>query len=205
MKMQFPACPARPGSEIDKDEFQEKKPLLSDWMRTEEPEGRYAAKVTMPQQRSDLVERALWLEWLTATWMLIEAGVAIGLGMVAHSLTLIAFGADSIIELMSAALLLRHLKVELRLGEEFPQEIGERAGKISAALLMVLSLYVIVSAAWTLRQGKGKEFSLPGLALAIIALPTMYGLAKAKAGLAEVLRSGPMRSSRLPVAISPPL
>ena len=56
--------------------------------------------------RSDLVRRAVRLEWLTAMWMLIEAAVAIGSGIAAHSLSLIAFGADSLIELASAAVLL---------------------------------------------------------------------------------------------------
>jgi hypothetical protein len=51
--------------------------------------------------RSDLVRRALRLEWLTAAWMLVEAAVAIGSGVAAHSLSLIAFGADSLIKLAS--------------------------------------------------------------------------------------------------------
>jgi len=64
--------------------------------------------------RSDLVRRAFRLEWLTAAWMLIEAAVAIGSGIAAHSLSLIAFGADSLIELASAGVLLWRLHVEIR-------------------------------------------------------------------------------------------
>jgi divalent metal cation (Fe/Co/Zn/Cd) transporter len=56
--------------------------------------------------RTDLVRRAVRLEWLTAAWMLSEAAVAIGSGFVAHSLSLIAFGVDSLIELASAGVLL---------------------------------------------------------------------------------------------------
>jgi hypothetical protein len=55
--------------------------------------------------RSDLVRRAFRLEWLTAAWMAIEAVVAIGSGISANSLSLIAFGADSVIELASAGVL----------------------------------------------------------------------------------------------------
>ncbi len=72
--------------------------------------------------------------------MLIEATVAIGSGIAANSLTLVAFGPDSLIELLSALLLLRRLTVELRRGEEFPEELEERAAKIGAALLLALSL-----------------------------------------------------------------
>jgi hypothetical protein len=60
--------------------------------------------------------------------MLIEATVAIGSGVAAHSLTLIAFGADSIIELLSACVLLWRLSVELRRGQEF-SDTAERLGQ----------------------------------------------------------------------------
>ena len=56
--------------------------------------------------RIRLIRRALRLEALTAGWMAIEATVSIGSGIVAGSLSLIAFGADSVIELASAAVLL---------------------------------------------------------------------------------------------------
>jgi len=61
--------------------------------------------------------------------MLIEAAVAIGSGSAACRLPLIAFGADSPIELTSASLLLWRLDVEMRQGAEFPRasSIG-RAG-----------------------------------------------------------------------------
>ncbi len=146
------------------------------------------------ERRGGLIEQALPLEWLTAAWMLIEAAVAIGSGIATHSLTLIAFGTDSVIELLSALLLLWRLTVELRRGEDFPEELEERAAKIGATLLLTLSLYVIISAAWALRRGEGQEFSLPGLVLAVLAMPIMYGLARAKLRLADALRSGAFRA-----------
>ena len=61
--------------------------------------------------RLDLVRRAFRLEWLTAAWMAVEATVAIGSGISAQSLSLIAFGADSLIELASAGVLLWRLTI----------------------------------------------------------------------------------------------
>ena len=61
--------------------------------------------------RLNLIRRAFRLEWFTAGWMLIEAAVAIGAGVAADSLSLIAFGADSLIELVSAGVLLWRLNV----------------------------------------------------------------------------------------------
>ena len=42
--------------------------------------------------RSALVQEAFKIEYLTIAWMLIEAAVAIGSGLKAGSLTLLAFG-----------------------------------------------------------------------------------------------------------------
>jgi divalent metal cation (Fe/Co/Zn/Cd) transporter len=145
-------------------------------------------------ERRDLVHRAIRLEWLTAAWMAIEAAVAIGSGIAAKSLTLIAFGADSIIELLSAGVLLWRLISELRDGEELSQAAERRASKIGGALLLGLTLYVVASAAWSLWSGRGQEFSLPGLTLAVLAVPVMYFLARAKRRIADQIGSRALRA-----------
>jgi hypothetical protein len=62
----------------------------------------------LPQvpERTVLIQEAFRLEWLTVAWMVIEALVAIGSGVIAGSLTLTAFGLDSVIELVSAGVLI---------------------------------------------------------------------------------------------------
>jgi divalent metal cation (Fe/Co/Zn/Cd) transporter len=144
--------------------------------------------------RSDLVRRAFRLEWLTAAWMLIEAAVAIGSGVVAHSLSLIAFGADSLIELASAGVLLWRLDVEMRQRSEFPERVEQRASRIAGSLLFVLAAYVVASAAYGLWVRKGQEFSAPGLILAVLAIPVMWWLAKAKMRIADQIGSRALRA-----------
>jgi divalent metal cation (Fe/Co/Zn/Cd) transporter len=150
--------------------------------------------ITSPTGRVRLIRRAFTLEWLTLGWMSIEAAVAIGAGLVAHSLTLVAFGLDSVIELASALVLMWRLNAELRKGAAFSEAAEERASKIGGALLFALAAYVIVSAGLSLWHRQGAEFSTLGLALAIIAIPTMYALSRAKLGLAEQLGSGALRA-----------
>ena len=58
--------------------------------------------ITEAEKRTDFVRQAFWLEWLTIAWMVIEAAVALWSGYAAHSITLLAFGLDSVIELISA-------------------------------------------------------------------------------------------------------
>jgi len=49
--------------------------------------------------RPSAVAMALRLEKITIVWMVVEAAAAVGAGIVAHSLLLVAFGIDSAIEL----------------------------------------------------------------------------------------------------------
>ena len=75
--------------------------------------------VTDPAERAVLIRHAFRLEWLSIAWMVIEGAVAIGAGNIAHSLLLVAFGIDSVIELASACVLVWRLSVELRHGRHF--------------------------------------------------------------------------------------
>src|SRR5258707_11015011 len=57
--------------------------------------------------------QAVRLEQFSIAWMLIEAGVAVTAGIIAGSLAPTSFGFDSVIELVSATLVLRRLQTEL--------------------------------------------------------------------------------------------
>ena len=58
----------------------------------------------------------------------------------------------------------------------------------------MLSGYVIVAAGWSLWTRTGQEFSIIGLVLAVIAIPLMFGLARAKAHIADRIGSRALRA-----------
>jgi len=153
-----------------------------------------AADQSFRGDRRRLVRQAFQLEWLTIGWMAIEAAVAIISGVAAHSLSLLAFGVDSIIELVSAGVLVWRLTVELQHGEAFSEAAERAASRIGGALIFSLAAYVVVSAGWTLWNREGEAFSLSGLIVALIAIPTMYVLARAKLRLAGRLGSRALRA-----------
>ncbi len=144
--------------------------------------------------RRNLVGQAFWLESITIGWMTIEAAVAIASGIAAHSLTLLAFGVDSIIELVSAGVLIWRLVVELRHGQAFSEDAERTASRIGGALLFALAAYVVAGAAWGLWMREGQEFSWPGLAVTAAAIPIMYVLARRKLALADRLASRALRA-----------
>ena len=79
------------------------------------------------RDRTVMIHQAFWLEYLTLAWMTVEAAVAIASGIAANSLTLVAFGIDSIIELASAGILVWRLTVELRRGQMFAESADKRS------------------------------------------------------------------------------
>jgi divalent metal cation (Fe/Co/Zn/Cd) transporter len=153
-----------------------------------------ATPMSASAERTAMVRQAFRLEYLTLIWMTIEAAVGIGAGIAAGSLTLVAFGIDSVIELASAAVLVWRLTVELRHGETFAEDAERTAARIGGSLLFALAVYVVASAGWKLWARQGAEFSLLGLALSIAAIPVMYVLARAKLWLADALGSRALRT-----------
>jgi divalent metal cation (Fe/Co/Zn/Cd) transporter len=147
--------------------------------------------------RATMIQRAFLLEYITIAWMVIEAGVAIGSGLAANSLTLIAFGVDSLIELASAGVLVWRLTVELRRGQAFAANADRTAARIGGALLFALAAYVVASAGWKLWTQEGAEFSLPGLIVSALAIPTMYVLSHRKLKLAVALGSRALRADAI--------
>ena len=129
--------------------------------------------------------------------MVVEAGVAISAGVVASSVTLLAFGIDSVIELVSAVVLIWRLTVELRWDQSFAELAERAAARIGGALLLALAAYVIVAAGWSLWIRQGQEFSWPGLLLSLAAIPIMWVLSRRKLRLADALGSRALRSDAM--------
>lgn len=155
---------------------------------------RFDERVPHIPERTVLIRKAFRLEWLTIAWMTIEALVALASGVVAGSLTLTAFGFDSVIELVSAGVLVWRLMDELRRGEEFSKRAERIASRSGGALLFVLATYIVLGAVWSLRAHHGGEFSVPGLVVAVLAMPIMYLLARRKLDVARQLGSHAMRA-----------
>lgn len=145
-------------------------------------------------ERAVLTRRAFRLEWLTVGWMIVEAAVAIGAAVAAGSLSLAAFGLDSVIELASAGVLIWRLTVELRHGQVFSERAERVASRVGGALLFGLAAFIVAGAAWSIAVRHGEAFSIPGLIVTVLAMPIMAFLARRKIALADQLGSRAMRA-----------
>ena len=130
------------------------------------------------------VQKGRRLEYFTLGWNLIEAGVAVGAGIVAGSIALIGFGADSLIECLSGGILLWRL--QLHQADERRELI---ATKLVGVSFFVLAAYVAFDAAKTLIMREEPHVSAVGIVLACASLVVMPLLARAKRRVAARLES----------------
>ena len=144
--------------------------------------------------RALLIRTAFRLEWFTVAWMVVEAAVALASGVIARSISLIAFGVDSLIELVSACVLIWRLNVELRHGRSVAERAERAASRIGGALLFALAAYIVVAAGWRLWTRQGADFSWPGLLVSLAAIPIMWLLSRRKLQIAEALGSRALRT-----------
>lgn len=149
--------------------------------------------MTTTTDRDQLVRRGLWLAGLTIAWNVIEAVVAVSAGIAAGSLALVAFGFDSVVEVLSAFVVVWQFRSELRGGYDHERE--RRALRLIAITFFVLATYVVVEAARDLLfvDDEAGE-SIVGIVLAALSLAVMPALAWAKRRTAIALGSPTLRA-----------
>lgn len=149
--------------------------------------------------RSAQLRQAIRLEIVTIIWMIIEAIGSVVAAILAHSLLLLAFGIDSLIELISAGVLFRRLRKEMRdqLDQHQAEVLEQRASRIAGWLLCLLAIYIILQAAYSLWRKTAAETSFLGMAIAIVAGIGMPLLARAKLRAANQTASGALRADAM--------
>jgi len=108
-----------------------------------------------------------WLQFITIAWMIIECALSLIAAVQAHSVALLAFGSDSLIELLSASVVL------LQFLPRFPLQ-KEHAERAAAVLLYLLAGAVVVIA--FLSYHGPMETSCLGMgitAAALVAMPVL--------------------------------
>lgn len=114
-----------------------------------------------------------WLQGITLLWMLAECGVSLYAAAVAHSPALAAFGSDSLVELLSATVVLAQFMPQIRLPER-------TAARAAAVLLFALAGIVGVLAIASLVLRIRPETSRLGMGITLAALVVMPALATLK-------------------------
>ena len=123
-----------------------------------------------PASRPALSRQLAWLQYVTIGWMLVECALSLIAAAQAHSVALLAFGSDSLIELLSASVVL------LQFLPRFPLK-RQHAERASAVLLYLLAGAVVLIA--ILAYHGSMETSCLGIgitAAALVAMPVLAWL-----------------------------
>src|SRR5438552_11042729 len=157
------------------------------------------ADASRVRARSDDVRFALLLTYITLGWMTIEGAASLLLGWASKSLLLEAFGIDSVIELLSAAVLLWRLRVEASCAatSEHVNLVERRAARFIGYSLYVLVAYVLFNSGYGLFIAKritDTHESVWGILIGVVAKVGMPILAGYKLKVAARLNSRALRA-----------
>jgi divalent metal cation (Fe/Co/Zn/Cd) transporter len=157
-------------------------------MATETPPSTLQVTITNTrdrQERHRLTSRARRLTELGLAWHALEAAIAVAAGVIAGSVALVGFGADSVIE-AGAGLVVLWLVTGERLSS---RRAERRAQQLIAASFGILSAYVVLESARELIGGHHPAVSWVGVGLAAVTLVAMPPLAAAKRTVGTALGS----------------
>jgi divalent metal cation (Fe/Co/Zn/Cd) transporter len=144
-----------------------------------------APEADKPSEPSHVSRRILHLQILTIVWMTVEAGVSLGTAWRSHSPALFAFGGDSLIELLSAAVVLGRFRFELN---------EARAARIAGVLLFMLAGLVALNSSLNFLGYREAQRSLIGIGLLLAAAFVMPWLARRKRQLVAVTSSAALKA-----------
>jgi len=133
----------------------------------------------------DVSRKVLQLQVITLIWMSAEAIVSLGTAWTSHSPALLAFGGDSLIELLSAAVVFWRFRFTL--GEA-------RAARIAGGLLFALAGFVVLTSILNFIGYREAQRSLVGIGILLAAAVMMPWLASQKRKLAVVSSSSALKA-----------
>ena len=152
--------------------------------------GRVSHSVTF--DRAAVVQRGRRLEYFTLAWNCLEGLVALVAGALAGSISLVGFGIDSFIEVVSGGALLWRMKVD---HAAHRRERNERlALRIVGFCFLALAVYIAFESVRDLLQRSAPQRSVAGIAIACASLVAMPLLARAKRRVGRQLNSAAMHA-----------
>ena len=142
--------------------------------------------------RWELAHRGKRLEYFTIAWNTLEGLVGLVAGALTGSVSLVAFGVDSFIEVTSGTTLLWRMSVDVDVER---RERNERLSlRIVGACFLGLAVYLTHEAVSDLRRKSAPEHSIPGIVLACVSLIVMPVLSRAKKNVGKSLGSAAMNA-----------
>jgi divalent metal cation (Fe/Co/Zn/Cd) transporter len=136
----------------------------------------------------NILKRILRIQAITVAWMSVEAVLSLWAAWTSRSPALAAFGGDSAVELMSAAVVLWRFRIRAS------EHAEKRAARIAGGLLFALIAYVVLASGLSLLGYSEPRTSYLGMVVLVGAAIIMPVLANEKRRLSALTGSAALRA-----------
>src|SRR5437899_1019180 len=154
--------------------------------------GSWCCNATHQSWRHARIGNGIRIEYLSSAWMMIEVLGSIGFGVIAGSFALLAFGGDSLIELISGIAVLTGLRKDSSGSSNRDEPNNKKTEQFTSALLFALIPVIGLGAVYSYITGLKPEGSPLGIAVAIGAVIVMPYLYVQKKRIGRETRSLPL-------------
>ena len=135
---------------------------------------------------------ALWLAFFTIFYNLIEGFVSTYFGAQDETLTLLGFGVDSFIEVMSGLGILA-MVLRIRRNTDTPRSQFERTAlRVTGTAFYLLAVGLAVTAVYNVFTAHRPATTLPGFIISILSIAVMGLLVRSKRKVGHALNSAPI-------------
>jgi divalent metal cation (Fe/Co/Zn/Cd) transporter len=142
--------------------------------------------------RDETIRRGIRLGYVTILYNSFEAIGSLVAGVLAGSVALVGFGADSVIEVVAAAAAQWRLRADVR--EDRRVAVERYTHRIVGVSFIALAVYVSIDSALALWNREAPEKSIFGIVVLVLSIIVMPLLASAKTKVAHGLGSKALRS-----------
>lgn len=140
-------------------------------------------------QRTKLLRIAFWLAILTIAYNVAEGLISIYFGISDDTLSLLGFGIDSLVEVISGLGIL-HLVVKLqKRGDDSRDAFERRALRITGSAFFLLTAGLIFGSVLNIINDVKPETTIPGIVISSLSILTMYFLMRYKLIIGRKLNS----------------
>jgi len=138
---------------------------------------------------SGLHQRALALSYVTIAYNVVECALSLIAGILASSIALVGFGLDSLIESLSAGIMVWRFRRRGPISGEDEERIERKAERLVGYTFLILAAYVFYESIGKLFRKEVAEPSLLGIFIALASIITMPILYYAKSRTGKALNS----------------
>lgn len=129
-----------------------------------------------------LLKKALFYEYLTIAWNIMEGIICVTIGLLSGSIVLVAYGLESGVEVFASSVVVWDLK-------KTKKESGKTALKLIGFAYLIVSAYIFIDASLSLLSGHHPQKTFLGIVFIVLTVLVMLTLGLIKRHIGQEMRS----------------